>query len=398
MSYCGQNGMPSTPSPPFGNARATDTGADAEAAAQSGRGGSALDCLLAVLKTPALAADLALRTALWTEIKRLADIHRFLGLLAYSSSSWLPPSERQWRDRVLMIHHRRHVQRLAALRRLIDAFNNEGMACVSLKGPLLAERFYALPFLRPSNDLDLLIHERDAAAAVQLMTRLGFQPDGRYPWHLQRRLVQHLTFVAPGDSPRVEVHYQLYGGNGYLDASGFVDRSVAWRSAAGFDSRVMSTADEAFYSCVHAGNHAFHRLRWLYDVITIARTLTPEERSRVRGLAIGLGQSGLFVAAGMAGQEFFGEAPELGCADFPVPWLLTRLTPRQVRRMVERVAGTASGLSEKLGYRLDFCRMAGSPLRAAGTIAFGLDLELRKRWYELRNPVDPSELVRSLAD
>ena len=348
-------------------------------------GPSALDALLATLKTPALAVDLALRADLWTEIKRLAEIHRFLGLLAHSTSPWLPLSERPWRDRVLMLHHRRHMNRLAALRRLVEAFHEEGMACVSLKGPLLAERFYDQPFLRPSNDLDLMIHEADADATVRLMQKLGFELQGSYPWHVQRRVGHHLSFGRTESSPYVEVHYSLLAGGGYLAAGEFMDRSVLWRSPSGFEARVMSPADEAFYSCVHAANHAFHRLRWLYDTLAIARSLTPEERVQVRDTAIRLGQTGHFVAAGMAAQEFFGETPDLGCGGFPVPWLWCRLAPRHMRKMVERVEGNTAGLAEKIGYRVDLCRMAGSPMKAARVIAFGVDQEIRKKWHALRS-------------
>ena len=43
-------------------------------------------------------------------------------------------------------------------------------------------------------------------------------------------------------------------------------------------------------------------------------------------------------------------------------------------------------MAEKIGYRLDLCRMAGSPLKAAQVIAVGLDQEIRKKWYTLSNP------------
>jgi hypothetical protein len=88
---------------------------------------------------------------------------------------------------------RRHAQRLQALGSLVEAFRAEGVTCISLKGPLLAERFYRVPFLRPSKDLDLLIHERDVSSAVRLMQKLGFRLEDGYPWNLQRHINHHLT-------------------------------------------------------------------------------------------------------------------------------------------------------------------------------------------------------------
>lgn len=385
--------MPSSPSPFLGSTNTPEAAPLADVAGLRG-----LDGLLAVLKTPALAADLSLRADLWTEIKRLAEIHRFPGLLAHATSPWLPASERPWRDRTLMTQHRRHAHRLQALRRLVDAFRNEGLPCVSLKGPLLAERFYPHPFLRPSNDLDLLINESDVGRTARLLARLGFDLEGSYPWRLQRRLVHHLNYGATDFSPRLEIHYDLRAGGRKFDSAEFLERSVVWRSPSGLESSVMCAADEAFFSCVHAANHAFHRLRWLYDTVTIARSLTPEERVRVRELAIRHGQTGHFVAASMAAQEFFAESLDLDCAGFAVPWLWCRLAPRHTRRMVERVEGITSTFLEKAGSRLDLCRMAGSPWDAARLFAWQADLEIRKRWYGLRTPVDPEILARTLPD
>lgn len=357
---------------------------------------SPLDRLLAVLKSPALAAEFAPQAGLWAEIKRLAEIHRFSGLLAHSASAWLPPSERPWRDSVLMSHHRRHAQRLEMLRLLVEAFRAENVACISLKGPLLSERFYPLPFLRPSNDVDLLIHECDVSSTVRLMRKLGFRLEDGYPWNLQRRVNQHLTFSGADRSPRVEIHYRWEAGGILIDPDGFADRSCVWRSPSGLEARVLSRADEAFYCCVHAANHAFHRLRWLYDVIAIARSLEPHERAQVRELAVRHGQAGAFVAASLAAREFFGEAPDLGCDDLPSLW--TGLTPRQTRSMVERVEGNTATLSEKVGYRLDLFRMTESPAHAARLLVSAADREIRKRWYELRRPVNPEILAKSLPD
>src|SRR5215831_6339306 len=92
-----------------------------------------LDRLLMVLRDASLAEELSSRASLWKEIIRVAEVHRLSGLLAHHVSPFLPSSERPWRDRVLMIHHRRHKHRLAALRRLTDAFHEEGIICVSLK-------------------------------------------------------------------------------------------------------------------------------------------------------------------------------------------------------------------------------------------------------------------------
>ena len=359
---------------------------------------NALDCLLAVLRSPERAAEFVGQPPIWDEIKRLAEVHRFTGHLAWVTSASLPPSEKAWRDRVLMTHHRRHAERLAALRRLVEAFAEERITCVSLKGPLLAERFYEQPFLRPANDLDLLVRESDIGRAGRLMMTLGFELAGRYPWPLHREVDRHLDFRPTAQLPRVEVHFRLTGGGTFLPANEFIDRSCSWPSPAGFEGTVLAPADELFCCAVHAANHAFHRVRWLYDTIRIARRLTDSERLSVREIAQRHSQTGYFIAVATAAEHCFGEILALDTNDFKVPWLCSRLSARHTKRMITRVEGNTATVAEKIGYRLDLCRMAGTPLDAARLITAGIDAEFRKRWYSFRNPRKPGLLARTLPE
>ncbi|HVY92676.1 MAG TPA: nucleotidyltransferase family protein [Bryobacteraceae bacterium] len=358
-----------------------------------------LDQLLIVLKTPEHAAEFASQPAVWEEIKRLAEVHRFTAQLAYSTSAWLPPSERAWRDQTLMTHHRRHAQRLETLRQLLEAFAEAGIACVSLKGPLLAERFYEQPFLRPARDLDLLIHEHEVGRAARLMMKLGYRLHGSYPWPMHRDIDKHLDFRIRENVPGVEVHFQAEGANGvFMTAGEFMDRACLWKSPSGFEAKVLAPADEAFHSALHAATHAFHRLRWLYDTMRIARTLTDTERAFVRQLAERFSETGRLVAVAIAAQDYFGEPLALDIAGFSVPWLWSRLSTRHTRKMTSRVEGNTSTLAEKIGCRFDLCRMAGTPLAAAKLLGIGVNVELRKKWYSLRNPIDAGTLARTLPE
>ncbi|HEY4087307.1 MAG TPA: nucleotidyltransferase family protein [Bryobacteraceae bacterium] len=359
---------------------------------------NALDHLLAVLRSPERAAEFAGQPAVWEEIKRLAEVHRFTGHLAWVTSAWLPPSEKTWRDQTLMTHHRKHAQRLKALRRLVEAFAEERIACVSLKGPLLAERSYEHPFLRPARDLDMLVCESDIGRAAGLMMKLGFDLPGSSPWPLHREIDKHLDFSPTAHLPRVEMHYRLKGGGTFLPPGEFIERACKWSSPAGFEAMVLSPADELFYCGVHAANHAFHRIRWLYDTIRIAGRLTDAELQYVRELARRHSQTGRFIALAIAAQNCFAEPLALNVSDFEVPWLWSKLSARHVRKMVTRVEGNTATLAEKFGYRLDLCRMAGTPFDAAKLLATGLNVEVQKRWYYLRNSAKPGLLARTLPE
>jgi len=362
----------------------------------------ALDHLLAILRSPERTAEFVCQPAIWEEIKRLAEVHRFTAQLAWVSSAWLPASEKAWRDQTLMTHHRRHAQRLAALRRLVEALAQERISYISLKGPLLAERFYEHPFLRPASDLDLVVMESDIGRAARLMLQLGYSLDESFPWRIHRIASHHLEFRAAG-SPEIELHYAMQVGRTRLEPAQFIERSVTWKSAAGFEAQVLSNSDAAFHSCLHAASHAFRRLRWVYDFLSVARRLTAGERRTVCGLAQEHGQTGPFAAACLTLQEFFLESSPLDCGNFPLPWLWRPLAATHIRAMVDRVEGggnlqMTSTLFERFAGRLDMGRIAGTPVKAAQLAAYFLARMLRTHTYRLIHDPKPGALLATLPE
>ena len=338
-----------------------------------------LDRLLAVLKTPALAADLTQQIDLWSEIKRLAEIHRFSGWLAHATGMWLPASERQWRDRVLMTHHRRHQQFSRQLRILAEAFRAQGIPCIALKGPLFAERLHPVPFLKLSHDLDLLVPASDIPAATRLVESLNFKMNPGYPWALERKYSHHLNFTGTGDVRTLELHYSLKAGPHHLEGEEFVRRAVNWRAPDGRDYLILAPADEVFYLIIHAAGHAFQRLRWLYDALIAAKALDADRKARVRSLALEMGLTGYFVAADMACREFFGEGLPLDLSGFGKPWLWSPLNTKHIRGMAQR---------EDYGFgirTLDVCRMSGSPVSAVRLCLQSGSGKLPVWLYRLRN-------------
>jgi len=65
---------------------------------------------------------------------------------------------------------------------------------------------------------------------------------------------------------------------------------------------------------------------------------------------------------------------------------------------VERVEGNTATTAEKIGFRLDLCRMAGTPLKAAELTAAGAAREIRKAWYDRFHRSGPEALAATLPD
>ncbi|GAA0887325.1 nucleotidyltransferase family protein [Rhodanobacter soli] len=131
--------------------------------------------------TEAFAAELAgpgRATPAWSELEwRLATavavVHGVSPLLchccAWKHESWRRFLESQ-RDHVELRH-----RRIAALLQRIDAgARAAGLAVVPLKGSALHALGIYTPGERPMADIDLLVREDDAAAAIELLLQLGY--------------------------------------------------------------------------------------------------------------------------------------------------------------------------------------------------------------------------------
>jgi len=353
----------------------------------------ALDSLLAILKTPELAVEVSRQPEFWAEIKRLAEIHRFSGVLADSTLPWLPASERPWCDRTLMRHYSQHKNFLNQLQALASAFDEAGIPCVALKGPALAERYFAKPFLKFHHDLDLLMRCRDIPAAARLLSQLGFRLIGRYPWAIHRRWVHDVQFRSDADNKLVEIHFALKTGPHMITADGFLERAIPWTFPGGSPALVLSPPDECLYLIAHAAGHTFRRLRWLYDALVVAKTLTAAEREQVRAMALEMRLTGVFVAADMACREFFGEPLPLDLSGFRTPWLWSHLNARHVRAMTRHT-------QVRFGTRLlDLCRISGSPAEALRLCAQNGLMKVPMLLYRAgRQPQGPDVLMRTMEE
>lgn len=58
--------------------------------------------------------------------------------------------------------------------KIFDAFENDGIPVIPLKGAYLAEKYYPHATLRNMEDIDILVQEKDKAKSMDCMQRLGF--------------------------------------------------------------------------------------------------------------------------------------------------------------------------------------------------------------------------------
>jgi len=206
------------------------------------------------------------------------------------------------------------------LKTVLTAFQREGIAVIALKGPCLAERIYGDAALRNCFDLDLLVRSADHAHAEEVMTHLGFHPNGpaddyHRPWSR--------------NTLNLELHHNVENPLAFeFDVDAAWSRAYLWQFQ-GAPVWIFSPQDELLYLCLHAVRHRFERLAILLDLALGFRRLPlhPEADSARAGSVL---ENVLALGAIMAAHL----DPKL-----QMPQQL-RVTPRDRRRL------------ERLGHRL----------------------------------------------
>jgi hypothetical protein len=77
---------------------------------------------------------------------------------------------------------RRNLLLTGRLLRLLAAFGSGGIRAIPFKGPALAVQAYHDLTLRQFTDIDVLVHERDAAAAKAVLVAHGYRQRMSHPW------------------------------------------------------------------------------------------------------------------------------------------------------------------------------------------------------------------------
>ena len=140
-----------------------------------------------------------------------------------------------------------------------------GLKPLVFKGPALAIR-YPESWLRPMEDIDLIVRPRDHARALRALTSAGWRP----VQSLTHR--RHDTLLAHPDLPGfpVELHTAL---DSWFEQATELDAGALWRRRR--DATVLGTPvfipdpeDELLAVAVHAGKpfHCFDKLIWSVDI------------------------------------------------------------------------------------------------------------------------------------
>jgi hypothetical protein len=159
--------------------------------------------------------------------------------------------------------------------RVVDALDREGVPAVPFKGASLAEAVYGNLTLRDFEDVDLLVHRSEVAAAVNALLDSGYTMPLRVPPAKREAFLRgqcELPLVREAEGILVEIHWDLVPR--YFSLHLNLER--AWErlepvSIGGRQVRGLSREDLLLALCVHGAVHVWGRLLWITDVTELIR-------------------------------------------------------------------------------------------------------------------------------
>jgi hypothetical protein len=200
-------------------------------------------------------------------------------LIAYIVRPHVSGPDREWCDAILTRSWTRHENSLRHLRFVLGVLNDAGIETLSLKGPLLAQRYYNPPFLRrPSVDLDIAVRARDLQRACEALVRSGYVRTRSLEEDLA--CSHHVELTHPGRKA-VELHFRASHGLLGVLVDEFFDRSLACAIPGGGMARVPGPADEILQLVLHLAKDRYKPIFHLYEIRRLWRATSPAIREEV---------------------------------------------------------------------------------------------------------------------
>jgi hypothetical protein len=157
------------------------------------------------------------------------------------------------------------------LLRVLAAFDGENVEALPVKGAVLGAVVYGDPSLRPAVDLDVLVQERDLAAARRILGALGFEQheDPTFAAHSHAFHDPGFLRCVDGQTVRLELHRSLWGAEQFRPHRD-VFAVAANGVLGGVPVRILSAEDMLIHQVVHRARSPL-RLRFLCDVAEVLR-------------------------------------------------------------------------------------------------------------------------------
>lgn len=163
-------------------------------------------------------------------------------------------------------------ERIAQTFEILDALRSDDIPALPFKGVALAVMAHASPTMRPSRDIDVLVHKDHMGRAVASLAKLGYRLDEACaPWIMNAFYVSNgQAILFAQDRLPVEPHWTFAPISLAVD----LDLDGMWRRATALDvagRRVgsLTPEDTLLVACLHGAKEMWWRLLWVADIAAL---------------------------------------------------------------------------------------------------------------------------------
>jgi hypothetical protein len=309
----------------------------------------------------------------WPRFVQLSRRHRVQGLVQRCLRELpLPvpsePAAPLSADAAAIAEHNLRAARQSAL--LLEAFTAAGIPLIFLKGLTLSKLAYGDPFVKMSQDIDVLVPRASITGASAALERLGFRLEmptvpassaDLERWHRQRK---ESVWRSP-EWLMLDLHSRLADSHELIPAISAGSPQQWVEFAPGVVLPTLATDELFAYLCVHGASSAWFRLKWVADLAALLKDSGPGEierlykRSQQLGAGRAVAQALLLVAATFgttAGsdleQRLAGKAANRWLASAAWSQLVRDSEPTEVRLGTATIHLTQLFLRPGLGFKL----------------------------------------------
>jgi hypothetical protein len=229
----------------------------------------------------------------WEYLLRLASGHRVMPLLCRSlekAGVQVIPGKILEQLRAYVTHNtRRNLVFSGKLTKLLKLLNENSIPAVPFKGPALAEFVYGDLSLRQFCDLDILVHERDAFRARNLLKSYGYRPeielnDSQFKCFFKTK--NSTAFTSDDGSVEFDLHWEMIGGYSLFPFDlDFLEARLVPATLAGKKIYHLHPEDSLLYLCHHGSFNCWPYLEMISSIAELVRSHTDIDWMQVTNLA-----------------------------------------------------------------------------------------------------------------
>lgn len=237
----------------------------------------------------------------WDRFLQVSRRHRVQGLVwrcLRSLAVPLPPNAERTlaADAAAVAQHNLRAARHSAL--LLEAFGAASIPLIFIKGLTLSKLAYGDPFVKMSQDIDVLVPGDAIADSAKALGQLGYRltlpavPPQSEPFHRWHRQRKESVWCSP-DGLHLELHSRLADSEQLIPEIGIGSQLQEVEVAPEIMLPTLGPDELFAYLCVHGASSAWFRLKWITDLAALLRDCTPKEVTRLyeRSEQLGAGRA-----------------------------------------------------------------------------------------------------------